>query len=562
MYPRGGYRETDIEWSWIENRIRTKAGHGAEEVALMNEALTSVMGGLLRLIQAGGDAVPHLLVGLMTAGAAWAIGPRRVRGLLGANEGSRFLPASFRVWLVGLVLPLDALGVLPVLPILAGSGVRLGLVVMFALSAPLFNPLSLAYAAGSMTPGLVATHMGLAWLFPALIGWLTERLASRVGSEAANPPPASLGPSDRATRAIRAIGWTASGAGGWWRDAAWALLGTVLIGAFYPNSLMDDHTGQDDPSAPLRMTGLTSFYLVNPEKLVPLLAQAEQKAGSSGAAVVLTLLGVGLSLGLVSHLARTRSLRLGLGVLGLTVGLGLALAQAVHVLLPTQSNEYDYNHTFDQMARPPVSENVHTSLFQMRKAMTPIPDGTANPAAPTGLGVLLAIVVAGTIDRWRFRARRSADPQDEVVVDPDGGPIGGGGWNVVFPPWSVALLGGLIALGVLIGALYAFLPGPQASFDVIGIARAEVASFGAAEARSDRLVQLHKWRTALIRLDWGMKLRGQSLTYEQSDMVRTLLGHLDVAIAQTEAGDDAAAMAAFRQANQLHPKLRTAVLGR
>jgi uncharacterized membrane protein YraQ (UPF0718 family) len=528
----------------------------------MSDVLTSVMGGVLRLLQAGGDAVPHLLVGVITAGVAWAIGPRRVRALLGAEEGRGFLIASFKVWLVGLALPLDALGVLPVLPILTGSGVRLGLVVMFALSAPLFNPLSLAYAAGSMTLGLVATHLGLAWLFPALVGWLAERLARvwSAGDETHTPPLASLGSSDRATRAIRAVGWSAAGAGGWWRDVAWALAGTILVGAFYPNWLMDDHTGQGDPTAPLRMAGLTSFYLVNPEKLVPLLAQAEQKAGSSGASVVLTLLGVGLSLGLISYLARVCSLRLALSVLGLTLGLGLALAQAVHGFLPTRSSEYDYNHAFDQMARPPVSENFNTFFQKLRETITPVPNGTANPAAPTGLGMLLAIVVVGTIDRRRVQARRSEDSQNEAVVDPDGGPIGGGGWNVIFPQWLVVLLGGLIALGVLVGALYAFLPGPQATLDAIGIARAEVASFGAAEARSDRLVQLHAWRTALGRLDWGMRLRGQRLTPDQVHMVRTILGHLDEAIARTEAGDDEAAMAAFRQANLLHPALRTAVL--
>ncbi len=101
-----------------------------------------VFGGLVRALQALASATPTILIGLFIASILrYYVGHEGTRRLFG-GESLRSLPQS---WLIGMLLPVCSIGVLPILREMKRAGVRAGSITAFAVSAPLFNPLSLLY---------------------------------------------------------------------------------------------------------------------------------------------------------------------------------------------------------------------------------------------------------------------------------------------------------------------------------------------------------------------------------------------------------------------------------
>ena len=103
---------------------------------------TIFWGGVVRFCQAGFAAAPTLLVGLVVAGVfRKLLGPEATRKAFGGDTW-RSLPQA---WLWGMLLPVCSLGVIPVAYELRRAGLSGGSILAFALTAPLFNPLSLLY---------------------------------------------------------------------------------------------------------------------------------------------------------------------------------------------------------------------------------------------------------------------------------------------------------------------------------------------------------------------------------------------------------------------------------
>ncbi|RPH83028.1 MAG: permease, partial [Planctomycetaceae bacterium] len=97
---------------------------------------------ITRMFQGLVVSAPTLLVGLLIAGVLrYYLGPADTRRLFG-GDSIRGLPQA---WLIGMLLPVCSIGVLPILRELHRARVRPGAMTAFALSAPLFNPLSLLY---------------------------------------------------------------------------------------------------------------------------------------------------------------------------------------------------------------------------------------------------------------------------------------------------------------------------------------------------------------------------------------------------------------------------------
>ena len=98
-------------------------------------------GGLMRFVQGLASAAPTMIVGLFIAGLLrYYLGTAGTVRLFGGN-GLRSLPQS---WLIGMLLPVCSIGVIPILREMKRMGIRPGAITAFALSAPLFNPLSAA----------------------------------------------------------------------------------------------------------------------------------------------------------------------------------------------------------------------------------------------------------------------------------------------------------------------------------------------------------------------------------------------------------------------------------
>lgn len=124
------------------------------------------------------EASPFVLAGLMTTAVLRTFfGTAGTRRLFG--EGTR--SALLRAWLLGMLLPVCSLGVIPVVRELRRARIRGGTVLAFAMSGPLFNPLSLLYGLTLSEPVailtfafcslIIVTAAGLVydWLFPEVI---------------------------------------------------------------------------------------------------------------------------------------------------------------------------------------------------------------------------------------------------------------------------------------------------------------------------------------------------------------------------------------------------------
>lgn len=153
-------------------------------------------GGLLRYGQAALAAAPTLLVGFVVAGV--------LRKLLGTDATHRAFGGNTwrslpQAWLWGMLLPVCSFGVIPVAYELRRVGLSGGTILAFALTAPLFNPLSLLYGLTLSSPMvlvafalaslLVVTTVGLMWdrwfRIPRSIRWTNRR---RRPAPVASPP--------------------------------------------------------------------------------------------------------------------------------------------------------------------------------------------------------------------------------------------------------------------------------------------------------------------------------------------------------------------------------------
>src|SRR6056297_44292 len=137
----------------------------------MNEMLTSIIyGGLIRFVQGAASATPTLLVGLLIAAVLRYYLRTKGTQQLFWGQSLRALPQS---WAIGMLLPVCSIGVIPILIEMRRAKVKPGALSAFALSAPLFNPLSLLYgltlsrplvivlfATGSL---VIVTALGLLW---------------------------------------------------------------------------------------------------------------------------------------------------------------------------------------------------------------------------------------------------------------------------------------------------------------------------------------------------------------------------------------------------------------
>src|SRR5437868_2701259 len=145
---------------------------------------------VLRTGQIAVESSMTLLCGFLVAGV--------MRRMLGA-EGTRRLfggpgwQGLLRAWAVGTLLPVCALGVIPIARELRRAGVPGGTVVAFVLAAPHINPLSLLYGLTLSEP-LVIVCFALASLVVALAaGALWDRFFARDSDQPApadEPTPA------------------------------------------------------------------------------------------------------------------------------------------------------------------------------------------------------------------------------------------------------------------------------------------------------------------------------------------------------------------------------------
>lgn len=445
------------------------------------------VGGLIRGLQAFAAGSSTLLAGLVIAAIfKYYLGPKDTKRLFG-SDSILALPQS---WLVGMLLPVCSLGVIPIIREMRRSGVRPGAITAFALSAPLFNPLSLLYGLTLSRPSviigfafaslLVVTVLGMTWDY-----WSRNRIRDVVEEEY---QPLGVA---RLIACFAFIGREICGPTG--GLSLLALLGMVILGIILPHGALQSSVEQLDPWAPLTMTAVAVPVYATPMMAMSQLGMMFAHANSPGAAFSLLLLGTGVNLGTLYWIMRNYGIKSGLVWCIALIIIVLGCAYAVDKpLIPPGIKPAGHTHAFDIYTNP---FQPNTSLsYRLVKDTVANKIGIGELAGMIGIGFLL---VSGGMIRWWTRGKVAVKRpvQSEKIGEE---PKYKFDRNV--PPSVVGgtALIGLIAFSVV--GCYAYYPAPEEVFEEMRLARAEALT-GATSGEVKHAIQ---WIE--IMDDWSRKL--------------------------------------------------------
>jgi len=305
-------------------------------------------GGILRVAQSLLQAAPTILVGLLVAAIFRRLmGPESVRRLFA--DGSR--RSLVHAWVLGMLLPVCSLGVIPMLREMRRVGISSGAMLAFAVTAPLFNPLSLLYGLTLSEPFTVLAFAFCSLIVVTLVGLGWERLTPD-SKPPEGPPekPIPAGPSRMISLAVYAA---REAAGPSLAYISIGLLGVALLAACLPPGAMQTAAEHHDPRAPVTMAAMAIPAYVTPMQAMGQLGSMFQHGNSVGAAFCLLVLGAGVNFGLVAFLTCNYGFARGLGGLGILIAVVLALGYAIEKpLYPAEIDPAGHTHAFDSYCRP------------------------------------------------------------------------------------------------------------------------------------------------------------------------------------------------------------------
>jgi uncharacterized protein len=418
-------------------------------------------GAVLRFSQAFIQSTPTILVGLAVAAIfRRLLGHENTRRLFGCGTW-REVPQA---WLIGMLLPICSLGVIPVAREMRRARIAGGTILAFAMTAPLFNPLSLLYGLTLSEPAviisfafctlLVVTAVGgtLGWLFP---GVLHDEPA---------PAPVAYGVKRMAALLVAAAREVAGPSFGY---IFVALLGVVALSVALPHGSLQSTMEHTNRYAPLEMT-----VVAVPAYTPPLMAMSQigsmfQHANSVGAAFVLLTLGAGINLGVIAWVFRNYGFKHGFAWMGILLTVVIAIAYAIeNPLFPDEIKPPGHTHAFDIYCRPfndGASGLPALVLAKIKESLQPV--------ERVGMIVLASLLALGltlrALDRrWRIEdwLERAPAPSDRQA----------GRFDVTVPAAALGMVGlvGLVVFSIV--GCYMYYPSPREAFEEMTILKAEV----------------------------------------------------------------------------------------
>ena len=483
----------------------------------MNQSISMMLvGGLIRVMQGFAQAAPTLLVGLLIASIfRYYLGTQGTRRLFGGNRW-RSLPQS---WLIGMLLPVCSIGVLPILFEMRRAKVKPGAMSAFALSAPLFNPLSLLYgltlsrplviilfALGSL---VVVTALGALWdtawrrFPPRMEGHRGDDVLD--GHSEADPSTDHLIGLRRVFATI--VHFARETTGVTILLTLVALSGLAVLAAVLPYGAMQNAVEQDDWWAPLKM-----LFVAVPVYATPMLAMSQlgmmfQHANSPGASFTLLTLGAGMNLATPLWFARYYGWKTASTWMASLLVIVLGLSYAINKpLVPPGVEPAGHTHAFDIYANPlsthqPINFETIGDLVAKETDISMI----------ASLIVLAIVAVLGLVLRVLKVDEASlvagAQPGSFASSMQTEDALPRRGLDVIVPPGVIgaAALAGLVALSIV--ACYAYYPSPQECLEEIGIARAECLTAANSGQTEHALYWLPVWEDWSRRLEVGAFLR-------------------------------------------------------
>ncbi|MEM9644712.1 MAG: permease [Planctomycetota bacterium] len=465
---------------------------------------SSLLGGTLRVAEALISAAPTLLVGLMVAAVLrFYFGTDGTRRLFGGSS-LRALPQS---WAIGMLLPVCSIGVLPILIEMRRARLKAGALSAFALSAPLFNPLSLLYGVTLSRPYVILMFAFGSLIVVTAVGLIWDSF-DRSTNEQVPPTGNDFNTLIGVHRLFAVIVYCCRqfvGPVGLWTIAA--CVGVATLASVLPWGALGHAMGRDDWMAPARMAGVAIPAYATPMLAMSQLGMMFQHANSPGAAFILLVIGAGVNFGTIAWMCRYFGLKSVMVWFGSLMILVVAIAYAINrPLIPPGVNPSKHTHAFDIYSNPIHKLDGDSGSFAIEKLQEkfgPIAQVCSLLFAAIGLSGLTFRALGISSERMAEKARvpqpvSKADKPvsyDRIV----GSQVVGG-----------KLITGLVVISVVM--CYAFYPSPEECMEEIKFIRADAMS-GVLSGDADHAkFFIPRWDEWSRRMEVGAFLRRGKVT--------------------------------------------------
>lgn len=443
-------------------------------------------GSILRFHQVFVFSTLWIFIGFFIAAIFRAfVGAQRTRELFGGENST--WKGLFYGWLWGMLLPVCSLGAIPIVRELYRSGVRGGTLIAFALTVPLFNPLSVLYGMTLDEPLAIVIFAFCSFLIVTLVGFLWDRIFP-VKAEAKQTKVEDR-PIEYGLKRVVAMFNAATGMlfGPATLLILLGMFGSVLVSLLLPHGSMSTALERDNWFAPAIVA-----VLGVPIYSTPLLAMSQigsmfQHGNSIGAAFSLLVFGAGVNLGLLFCFVQIFGRRQTTAFFGLLLVFALGLAYLIsEPLFPTGIKVAGHTHAFDVYTNPFSSQGNYAAvaMSEMKKHWQLNEMG--------GTNLLIAFFIVGLIFarlRSKFNIEGWIYSKSEKPRTKD----------IVLPDWAVAssAVAGLLVLSI--AGCYVYYPSVDDSLEQMSHINLDVQ-----EARFGR------WETAMrgieLQTSWSRLL--------------------------------------------------------
>ena len=471
---------------------------------MIDTFLHATLGGLLRFAEAIMASGPTLLVGLFIAAIfRYYLGTEGTKRLFG-GDSIRSLPQS---WAIGMLLPVCSIGVLPVLLEMRRSRIKAGAMSAFALSAPLFNPLSLLYGLTLSRPYVIVMFAVGSLAVVTVVGLIWDAYSRRSEtSSQIDEEEITIGGAQRLLALVVYMCRQLCGPAGLW--ALLAATGMFLLAAVLPWGALQSGVSRDDWVAPARMAAVAVPAYATPMMIMSQLGMMFQHANSPGAAFVLLVLGAGMNFGTIGWLGKqfgVRSVATWFGCLMLVV---VGIAYAINKpLIPPGVDPSDHTHAFDVYSNPIHHLDSATGSFAKEKLKEKI--GIAEQITLRVLGALLLMGAVFRLLGWTLEKPWSGySTKESEVADKDRY----GKYDRAISPRTVGatLLVGLVVLSVVM--CYAYYPSTDECLEEIRFIRADALTGALSGDVEHAMFWIPRWDEWSRRLEVGTFLRRGKVT--------------------------------------------------
>jgi uncharacterized membrane protein YraQ (UPF0718 family) len=472
-------------------------------------------GVVLRLLQATLQCAPFLFTGLCVAAFFHRfLGQSRTLRLFGSNS----LSSLVQSWLIGMLLPGCSLGVIPIVRQLKVSGIGVGTIFAFALSSPLFDPLSLLYGLTLSKPLTIVAFAACSLVVVTVCGMIFDGLYPQTPVPSPEPAPVPFGVKRLLAVVVQGAREATGPSLGW---IACGLAGMSLLAVLLPAGSLQGSMQHENPWSPVVMTAVAIPAYATPMTAMGQLGSMFQHGNSVGAAFILLAFGAGMNLGLLAWMIANYGWKKALVWMGLMIGVVLGLSYGIErPLYPTDIEPADHTHAFDHYCRP-FDDTVPAGGYPAYIAPKLRLDAQFHEVA--GLALVGALIALGLglklLDRWWVIENwlTRASPQTKPA----------GRFDLIVPEWVLGLVAvAAILAGSAVGC-FAYYPPPDESLEELGIARTEALQGALSGQKAHALHWIPIAENWNRRLQVGAFLRHGSLSDYHRMKARVFQSHLE-----------------------------------